>query len=206
MYVIKTLNMKKLFTFFAAATIFAACSSDSDLDAKKEVVITDPATMYNSNASTDISTPVEEEKAKTVAPVRTIRETRVVYVDRTPKAKRTVREALPVEQVVNEVPQSQPNTTSQGTGTSETAGTVGNSGADAPAAEPVKKEKEGWSNATKGAVIGGVGGAVAGAVIGKKKGKGAVIGGVIGAAGGYILGRKKDKAEENETAGNFNIR
>jgi outer membrane lipoprotein SlyB len=64
---------------------------------------------------------------------------------------------------------------------------------------PQPEEKKGWSNAAKGAVIGGAGGAVTGAIISKKKGKGAIIGGVVGAAGGYILGRKKDKKASRDT-------
>ena len=56
----------------------------------------------------------------------------------------------------------------------------------------VKEEKKGWSNATKGAVIGGVGGAIGGAIISRKKARGAVIGGIMGAAGGYIFGKAKD--------------
>lgn len=187
--------MKKLFTFFAAATILAACSSKSDLDAQKDVILTDTTGMYKSNYSTDVPEVAEEEKSP-VAPAKVIRETRVVYVDRAPKAK-TIREAIPVEPVVTPVPQTQTQT--QGSGTSDNSGTVSTgTGTEmpTPTAEPVKKEKEGWSKATKGAVIGGVGGAVAGAILSKKKGKGAIIGGVIGAAGGYILGRKKDKADD----------
>ncbi|HEV8079570.1 MAG TPA: YMGG-like glycine zipper-containing protein [Chitinophagaceae bacterium] len=192
--------MKKIFTFFAAATIFAACNSNSDLDAKKDVVITDTSAMYNNNASTDIGTPVAQQAPAAVAPTRIIRETRIVYVDRAPKAtRRVIREAAPAAPVITTVPQTQSNTgtATQGSGTSGNTGTVGTETAPA---EPVKKEKEGWSNAAKDAVIGGVGGAVAGAIISKKKVKGAVIGGVIGAAGGYILGRKKDKAEAEEGA------
>ena len=57
-------------------------------------------------------------------------------------------------------------------------------------------QKEGWSKAAKGAVIGGAVGAAGGAVINKKnRAAGAVIGGVIGAGGGYVLGRKMDKKD-----------
>ena len=63
-----------------------------------------------------------------------------------------------------------------------------------PVPAPVE-EKKGWSNAAKGAVIGGGAGAIGGAIISKKKGKGAIIGGVVGAAGGYIIGRSKDKKD-----------
>ena len=57
---------------------------------------------------------------------------------------------------------------------------------------PVNKKK-GWSEAAKGATIGGLAGAVGGAIIDKKKGRGAVIGGVIGAGTGYVIGHEKDK-------------
>lgn len=54
-------------------------------------------------------------------------------------------------------------------------------------------KKEGWSEAAKGATIGGLAGAVGGAIIDKKKGRGAVIGGVVGAGTGYVIGRSKDR-------------
>lgn len=60
------------------------------------------------------------------------------------------------------------------------------------AMEPAKKK--GWSDAAKGAVIGGVVGAGAGAVIDKnKRGRGAIIGGVVGAGAGYAIGRSRDR-------------
>lgn len=55
------------------------------------------------------------------------------------------------------------------------------------------QQKKGWSDAAKGATIGGVAGAVGGAIIDKKSGRGAVIGGVVGAGTGYVIGREKDK-------------
>lgn len=58
--------------------------------------------------------------------------------------------------------------------------------------QPTAKKK-GWSEAAKGAVIGGAAGAVGGAIIDKKKGRGAIIGGVVGAGGGYLIGRGADK-------------
>lgn len=197
-YKLKQKEMKKILTIIAAASIFAACSSDKDLDTKTDVVLTDTSGMYKSNYSTDVSADaIEKEEAVTP---KVIRETRVVYVDRTPKARRqTVREANPVitEPVAN-IPQT--NTGVEDKASQSSTGTVSNKGNDngntSTSAEPEKKEKEGWSNSTKGAVIGGVGGAVTGAILSKKKVKGAIIGGVIGAAGGYILGRKKDKAED----------
>lgn len=59
-------------------------------------------------------------------------------------------------------------------------------------AQPTAKKK-GWSDAAKGAVIGGAAGAVGGALIDKKKGRGAIIGGVVGAGGGYLIGRGEDR-------------
>lgn len=189
--------MKKIFTVLAAAAMFAACNSKSDLDTQKDVVATDPSKMYTSNASTDVSTAAPKEQAPTVAPTRTIIRERVVYINRTPRAThQTVREADPVEPVINTVPQSQSQAnagtaSTQGTGTS--VGTGAGEGTSMPSAAPVEKKK-GWSSAAKDATIGGVGGAVVGAVLSRNKGKGAIIGGVLGGVGGYILGRKKDKA------------
>lgn len=57
----------------------------------------------------------------------------------------------------------------------------------------IQQKKEGWSDAAKGATIGGLAGAVGGAIIDKKSGRGAVIGGVVGAGTGYVIGREKDK-------------
>ena len=200
----KTPKMKKILTIIAAAAMFAACSNDKDLETNKDVVLTDTSGMYKSNYSTDVSpAAADKEEVAPAAPTKIIRETRVVYVDRTPKAtKQTIHEASPVEPVVT-APQPQPSntgtTTLPGTTTAPgTEGTVGtNTGSGSTTTAPDETEKKGgWSKAAKGAVIGGAGGAVVGAILSKKKGKGAVIGGIIGAAGGYILGRKKDKADE----------
>lgn len=56
-----------------------------------------------------------------------------------------------------------------------------------------EQKKKGWSNAAKGAVIGGAAGAIGGALIDKKHGQGAIIGGVAGAGAGYLIGHAKDK-------------
>jgi hypothetical protein len=201
--------MKKLFTIIAAATMFAACSSKSDLDTQKDVVLTDTTNMYKSNASTDISS--GQTNPATVAPqpqqqqpqvTRTIIRERTVYVDRTSKARRqTVHEATPVDPVVN-VPQPQTNNTGSGSnkgtsvdpgaGTASTGGIGTGTGTGTSEPDMTPAKKKGWSNAAKDAVIGGASGAVLGAIISRKKVTGAVIGGVVGAAGGYIFGRKKD--------------
>lgn len=169
-----------------AATIFAACNSDqkTDLETTKDVMVTDSAGLYNSNASADTANaPVLD--VQPVAPVKT--ETKVIYVDRTPRP-------TPSRRPTNT------NNTTQGTNNNGngSANTTNDNQTVTTPTQPQKKE--GWSNAAKGAVIGGVGGAISGAVISKKKGKGAVIGGVLGAAGGYIIGKKKDKKEAADTS------
>lgn len=56
------------------------------------------------------------------------------------------------------------------------------------------EKKKGWSNAAKGAVIGGAAGAVGGAVVDKNhRAQGAVIGAAVGAGAGYLIGKHKDK-------------
>ncbi|MCX2574489.1 YMGG-like glycine zipper-containing protein [Pedobacter sandarakinus] len=72
------------------------------------------------------------------------------------------------------------------------ASSGGSSSAYGGTTQPTAKKK-GWSDAAKGAVIGGAAGAVGGALIDKKKGRGAVIGGLVGAGGGYLIGRGEDK-------------
>lgn len=182
--------MRKILIIFAAASVFAACNTQSDLETKKDVVVTDTSAMYKSNGSTDTATTVVTPPAAP-APVtntRIIHDTRTVYVDRTPRAPRqTVRQAAPTRTTTTTTQTTSgtgTNTQSSGTGTTSTTTT--------PAPAP---EKKGWSNAAKDAAIGGAAGAIGGAIISKKKGKGAIIGGAAGAVGGYILGRKKDRAD-----------
>jgi hypothetical protein len=182
--------MRKITMIIAAATIFAACNN-TDLETKKDVVTTDSTIMNNSNVSTDTATTVTNDEPVVAAPLapapKVITRTKTVYVDRTPKT------TAPVTQ--QQTNNSTVPTTNTGTTTApSTTGTTTTGTTTAPV-----EKKEGMSNSTKGAIIGGVGGAVGGAIISKKKGKGAIIGGVIGAAGGYILGRKKDKKAAADT-------
>lgn len=178
---------------FAAASMFVACNSktDSDLDSKKDVIVQDTSSMYNSNGSTDtaigvVANPAPPVAAPTTTTTRTV--TKTVYIDRRPRTQAPVQHSAPSNNV-STVPQTQ--TTTSGNGTTTTTGN-GTTTTTAPAPVP---EKKGWSSAAKDATIGGVGGAVGGAILSKNKGKGAVIGGIIGAAGGYIIGRKKDKKD-----------
>lgn len=56
-----------------------------------------------------------------------------------------------------------------------------------------------WSNATKGAVIGGVSGAIVGGVVSKRnRAAGAVIGGVVGGGAGYGIGKTYDNKNNNQ--------
>src|SRR2546423_1434762 len=45
--------MKKMFQCFMVASIFVACNSKSDLDAKKDVILVDTSGMYKNNIMTD---------------------------------------------------------------------------------------------------------------------------------------------------------
>ena len=192
--------MRNILMICGATLLFAACKGDSDLETKKDVIVTDTSSMYNSNASSDtgaivdvVAAPPQRVQVKTV--------TRTIYVDRPVAARRrTVRQATPSAPVYrepnnNQGSQNTDNTGNTNNGNNSGTGTTGTTTAPAPA--PVEKDK-GWSNSTKGAVIGGVGGAIGGAILSRKKGKGAIIGGVVGAAGGYILGRKKDKRDSTQ--------
>lgn len=185
-----------MFTIITAVIFLTACNSEkkNGLDAEKRIVFTDTSALRLSNAATDrannIETIAPEANQDNTKPkvVTVVKYVTVVEKQRVPKrrlATRTQQQA-PTQQSndpVNDAPST--------SGTTGTAGGGTNNGDVATA--PEVKKKKGWSDAAKGATIGGVGGAVAGAVISKNKGRGAVIGGVIGAAGGYILGRRADK-------------
>ena len=185
--------MRKIIIMFAAASVFAACNN-TDLETKKDVITTDSTAMFNSNASADTAASVTNDEPVVAAPVapapKVITRTKTVYVDRTPKTTTSSNNAT---QPINNGTTTSGTTTAP-TGTSTVPANTGTTTTPAPV-----EKKEGMSNATKGAVIGGVGGAVGGAIISKKKGTGAVIGGIIGAAGGYILGKKKDKKAAADT-------
>lgn len=191
--------MKNLFlTLSSVALLLTACKNEkkSSLETDKQIVFTDTSLLKSADGSGDIAAPgnttpavvpvqqrASQPEVRTVTKYVTVREKAPV---RQPRVDNTPPVMVPApEAPTSNVPSGTGNTGTAGTGTTGTG-----TGTTTPA--PVKK-REGWSDAAKGATIGGVGGAVAGAVIGKGA-KGAVIGGVVGAAGGYILGRKRDKA------------
>ncbi|MFC4263124.1 YMGG-like glycine zipper-containing protein [Ferruginibacter yonginensis] len=175
-----------------AATILAACNSKKEpsLEVNKNIVFTDTAALRLANGSTDVAQPttaVATTQPSAKPQVQTI--TKIVRVIEKQPAPAPVVVNTPAPPV--ETPKAAEPTTTAPANTGEgTTASTGNTTATTPVEAP--KKPTGWSEAAKGATIGGVGGAVAGAVIGKG-GKGAIIGGVIGAAGGYILGRKADK-------------
>jgi YMGG-like Gly-zipper len=185
-----------LFTITTAVLFLTACNSEkkNNMDTEKRIVFTDTAALRLSNAATDrannIETLAPETNPADVKPkvVTVTKYVTVVEKQRAPRRRSNARtqQQAPTQQN-NEPANDAPSTA----GTAGTSGGGTNTGDVATA--PEVKKKKGWSDAAKGATIGGVGGAVAGAVISKNKGKGAVIGGVIGAAGGYILGRRADK-------------
>lgn len=121
-------------------------------------------------------------------------------VAKAPKAKKTpkrqVSQPIPQPVVLSSAPAASPESTTVPASDNSTAAN-GSGTAASPAGQTTTAEKKkGWSNKTKGAVIGGVVGAGAGAVINKKNPVlGAVIGGVIGAGGGYVIGGKMDKKD-----------
>jgi hypothetical protein len=184
-----------LFTITTAVIFLTACNSEkkNNMDAEKRIVFTDTAALRLSNAATDRANNVEtlapEASQDNTKPkvVTVIKYVTVVEKQRAPRRRSNTRQQQAPTQQSNEPVNDAPSTA----GTSGGGTNSGDVATTAPA--PEVKKKKGWSDAAKGATIGGVGGAVAGAVISKNKGKGAVIGGVIGAAGGYILGRRADK-------------
>ena len=192
----------------AAATIFAACNN-SDLETKKDVIVTDTSGMFKSNATTDTGAVITNTEPAPAAEPKVITKTKTVYVDRTPKTTTNNNTTQPV----NTQPQGQsvPAPTGSTTGNSGAApmptGTTTSNQGTAPVPTgtgtttptTTTTQKKGMSSSTKDAIIGGAAGAVGGAIISKKKGTGAIIGGVLGAAGGYILGRKKDKKAAQDT-------
>lgn len=62
-------------------------------------------------------------------------------------------------------------------------------------ATPATNNKQGWSKAAKGTVLGAGGGALVGATVSNNKAAGAVVGGAIGAGTGYLIGRGEDKKD-----------
>lgn len=167
---IKTVDMKQIFKYAFIASFMIACNTKSDLDANKNVILTDTTGMYNSNMMTDTGSVIE-----------------------TSAVTNGTRNSAVANHTHNNTSRANSSRTHSNSNTS--GSTARSSGSGTSTGHTTTTQKRGWSKAAKGAVIGGASGAVVGAVVSKKKGKGAAIGGVVGAAGGYILGRSKDKRD-----------
>lgn len=178
-----------MFTLTTAVIFLTACNSDkkNNLDAEKRIVFTDTAALRASNAATDKAANDQAVAYQDNAKPKVV--TVIKYVNAPQRQRAPIRRRSNRRQ---QVPSQQNNDQVYNAPSTGTSSGNGNNGGGV-ATTPQTTRKKGWSQAAKGATIGGVGGAVAGAVISKNKGKGAVIGGVIGAAGGYILGRRADK-------------
>lgn len=203
--------MKNLLLAFSIASIFAACNTEpkKDLEVKTDMVPINTAGYTISNASTDVGNSGQQEEY--IAPVRYKSSTRTINkrnnnaisrerdntgtVQQAPVAANTNNTATAPE---TKAPETVP-VASTGTPSSDGKGETASAGTGNTDTEKTTKKK-GWSDAAKGAVIGGAAGAIGGAIInGKNRGVGAVVGAVIGAAGGYAIGRKRDKnKQENE--------
>lgn len=173
---------------FAVVIALAACNNNpKTTEPNKDMGVSD-STLYKNNALADTAqyiAPVMPPPTKSKTTHTDVNKQSPNIEKHTKTTSGTVAAPAPVGKDTS----TSANKTNAGNAGSGTESTT-----SAPTTVP---EKKGWSNAAKGATIGGVGGAIGGAIISKKKGKGAVIGGAIGAAGGYILGRKKDKANKD---------
>ena len=185
--------MKHLLLALTIITGFAACNNNPDpIEKTGAVQLLPSVAAYNSNTNSDTSSTVAPE----VTPAKvTSRPTKIVYITRQPAhTAANTSKVAPVIQtpapVVPSVTPTLPGNESTGNTTAQQGSGVGK---EVSPAIPQPVKKKGWSNATKGAVIGAGTGAIGGAIISKKKGLGAVIGGMVGAAGGYIIGKNMDK-------------
>ena len=191
--------MKNLLLAFTIASVFGACTdTKKDAEFKPEIAPVNTAGYNMNDASTDIAKSVaaeDEDQAEEIVIKKKKAKKRVVTVYEEPDYE--VQQPSPAPVVNNYPTQSVPQQTGStipgavDTGSGEATGNAG-------VGETAQVEKKkGWSDAAKGAVIGGAAGAIGGAVInGKNRGKGAIIGAVIGAAGGYVIGRKRDKNKD----------
>ncbi len=197
--------MKKFIPFLSLAFFVTACTSSPKESETKTLVSAQPVDtaglaafqQWKAQSELTVATPVQEQvqqQPQPQAPVRTITVVREVRVPQPAKIRETIKEtADPVPSRPSPVEQPLPAPSGTGDVASGPSGGDATGTAEAPAPQAETAKKEGMSNATKGAVLGGAGGAVIGAVLNKKnRGVGAVIGGVVGGAVGYGLGKKKD--------------
>lgn len=182
--------MKKTMTILTVAAIFAACNSNPKTDVKSTTTISQQDTAGLAAFKLQQEQLKEDELIQTEG-IYDGNSTNNSNGNAPVVSNNTQRRVSSAPARRSTASRSTTARRSSGSGTS--SGSSGGSGTVAQA--PAPAQKEGWSKAAKGAVIGGASGAVVGAVVSKKKGKGAVIGGILGAGGGYVIGRSKDKRD-----------
>ncbi|MGZ3990073.1 MAG: YMGG-like glycine zipper-containing protein [Flavisolibacter sp.] len=187
--------MKRLIPFFSAALILAACN-------------TTPRVMDNPAAGTVQPAPVSTPDTTGLASYQAWKSQNELADAKSYQRSGSLTQAGPSHDRTAPPPVQRVKKTAQRTvalpplSSGTPSGSAGNGQDSTNSGGQISSEssqtakaqqKKGWSNTTKGAVIGGVVGAGAGAVINKKNPVvGAVIGAVLGAGGGYVIGRKMD--------------
>lgn len=161
--------LKYVLLLFTVVSVFYACKSKDNSDARNIQLLTD-STAYKNNMRSDTASGAGVVKGE--------RTTNVVHTHS------------------STTHHSSGNTSSNSHNTSASSsnGTNTSSGSNTSNSS-TSSQKKGWSKGAQGAVIGGAAGAVGGAIISKHKGTGAAIGAVVGATGGYIIGHNKDKKD-----------
>lgn len=186
--------MKKFLLSISIVTAFAACNTKQE--ESRDIQLLTDSTAYQSNIYSDTSARETQSFIAEPAPqpeTKVITKIQKVYVPIKSQQSYPVREpAVATPPVAAPAPASLPGTS---TNTDNTAGNeTATTGTNTEGTETAEvQKKKGWSNASKGAVIGAGAGAVGGVILAKKKGAGAIIGGVVGAAGGYVIGKDMDK-------------
>jgi len=189
--------MKNLLLALTIASIFGACKTDTkkESEIKAEMTPVNTAGYNMSDASTDVAKDDDEEEVEEIVVKKRKAKKRVVTVYEEPSDEQPQQTQVPV--VTSYPTQSAPQQTESTTPGAVDIGSTGSTGNTEAVETAQVEKKKGWSDAAKGAVIGGAAGAIGGAVInGKNRGKGAIIGAVIGAAGGYVIGKKRDKNKD----------
>jgi hypothetical protein len=184
---LKSINMKKLLPLLAITILMAACNTMPEQ--KNDAAQTAPQSITQSD-TTGIAAFNAWKAQNELANVNAMQQSQQTAV---PEKTRTIVKYIPVKST-----QSKPvSHTSMGQTNSGSSTDNGNGSMSNESSQTAKVEKKkGWSQAAKGAVIGGIAGAAGGAILNKKnRVVGAVIGGVIGAAGGYGIGNGMDKKD-----------
>lgn len=187
--------MKRFLPFLSIAFLAAACNT-SPKESAPAAAVQPAAPAYNPD-TIGLAEFQEWKVQNEMTDADEYQKPQAQYAAATPKVKVVKKAAAPARQAAKPavyepapapLPKSPAPSVGSGSGEEVAVSTEAN--------EAKAEEKEGWSKAAKGAVIGGAGGAAVGAVIMKKnRALGAAIGGVLGGAGGYVIGRKMDKKD-----------